>query len=78
MPLARVQLPSGDALLESFFDGTPLETVATSRLLPPEVIRQAVAGICDVLAASEQPSSESARAAEWSAWTGRLLALPVW
>jgi len=76
--LAYVRLTAGDALIEAFFDGTSLEAATISGKLPPAIIRRAVTGLCDSLAATQQPSDESARAVEWNAWTRQLLALPVW
>lgn len=76
--LGYTRLSTGDALLEAFFDGTPLESAAGDRLLSPDIIRQTVTGVGAALAATEQTSNESARAAEWNTWTGQLLTLPVW
>jgi glycosyltransferase involved in cell wall biosynthesis len=76
--LGYVRLPSGDALLESFFEGPTLESAAAGHLLPATVIRQALANMVASLASTEEPSTETARAAEWSNWSKQLIDLPVW
>ncbi|HWA24533.1 MAG TPA: glycosyltransferase [Lacunisphaera sp.] len=73
-----VQHPSADAILETFFAGPSAESAATSRSLTRETIRHAVARTWSALAATERPSTESSRIAEWNDWTKRLLSLPVW
>jgi glycosyltransferase involved in cell wall biosynthesis len=76
--LFHIQLAGVEALAEAFFEGTTLDTVARDGLLAPAMIRGAMAQICQSLAATDEPSDETARQQEWQAWSEALLALPCW
>ncbi|AOS44975.1 Hyaluronan synthase [Lacunisphaera limnophila] len=69
---------AGEAMAEAYFDGASLETVVREGSLSPLAIRTAVEKIHQTLAATAQPSTESARTQEWESWVGVLRALPVW
>ncbi len=77
-PLFRETLAHGEALAEAFFDGISIEDAARSGSLPPDTLRRAIARVAAALAATEQPSTDEARAAEWQAWAGGICSLPAW
>ncbi|WP_415908481.1 hypothetical protein [Oleiharenicola sp. Vm1] len=62
----------GEVLAEEFFPGAPLEAVDAN------LARTAFARTCALLEATERPSTEAARTAEWRDWSSRLLAAPTW
>ncbi|MDB6127064.1 MAG: hyaD 2, partial [Verrucomicrobia bacterium] len=73
-----VELPEGDAMAETFFEGPTLELAVREGLLPPESLRETLAQVARSLAATEQLSTETARTEEWAGWVASLLTLPVW
>ena len=76
--LFHVQLAGIEALAETFFAGATFETVVRGGLLAPVAIRDALEKVCQSLAATEEPSNDTARQEEWQAWSEALLALPFW
>ena len=74
-PVFHQQLACGEAFADLYFEGAPLESTAGSS---PDSTRCGFARICTGLAATSQPSTEAARAAEWLAWTGWVESLGGW
>jgi glycosyltransferase involved in cell wall biosynthesis len=74
-PVFHQQLACGEAFADHYFEGAPLESTAGSS---PDSTRCGFARICTGLAATSQPSTEAARAAEWLAWTGWVESLGGW
>ncbi|RXK55702.1 glycosyltransferase [Oleiharenicola lentus] len=77
-PCFHERVSGGEVLAEEYFAGTPLDEAVRTRLYTDETILVALATVSRALAATEQPSSEGARQAEWQQWTAELLALPNW
>lgn len=74
-PVFHQLLPSGEAFADLFFEGESLEAAAGRS---PDNARQGFARVCAELAATSQPATESARQAEWQAWTGSVESLACW
>lgn len=77
-PCFHERVNGGEVLAEEFFAGTPLDEAVRANLYPTESILAALGTVSRALAATEQPSNEAARQAEWQQWTEELLALPGW
>ncbi len=69
------RLSDGEAFAEEFFTGESLEAVA---LVAPARAAKAFARVCAALAATARPSTESARRADWQAWTATVESLRFW
>ncbi|MBI2497480.1 MAG: hypothetical protein HYV75_06040, partial [Opitutae bacterium] len=74
-PVFHQPLASGEAFADLFFAGRPLESVAASS---PDAARAGFERVCTGLAATSRSSTESARAAEWQAWTASVESLGFW
>lgn len=77
-PLLFISRPSGDLLVESF---CPDPALAALPIENPSIARcaaQAFKSACSALALTQEPSTESARRAEWDSWSAQLVALPCW
>jgi glycosyltransferase involved in cell wall biosynthesis len=77
-PLFHKKLPHGDVLAEVFFDGVTLDAAMRDGRPSPDLVRGAFAQACTALAATEQPSTDQARDAEWQNWADAVCGLPVW
>lgn len=77
-PLFHDPLAEGEAFAEAFLEGVPLETAAPDSPASASATRGAIGGVLQALAATEQPSTDGARSAEWQAWADEIVRLPVW
>jgi len=77
-PLFRETLAHGEVLAEAFFDGVSVDDAVRAGTPPADALRRAIAAAAAALAATEEPSTNEARAAEWRTWAGEICALPVW
>ena len=74
-PIFQVKLADGQAFADEFFEGVSLESIVERS---PEQARAILAKVHATLAATQRPSTEAARLAEWQAWTKSVEGLPRW
>lgn len=72
------KLSAADAIGEAFVFGVSIETALNSATLARERIRDSVIRVASALAATERPSTEDARVAEWKTHSKQIAALSVW
>ena len=74
-PVFHERLSTAEAFACDFFAGEPIEAVARSQ---PSLAQNAFTRLCTALAATEKSSPESARLAEWQAWTAGVEGHEFW
>jgi len=74
-PVFHEKLSPGEAFACIFFESEPLETVARTQTARAQ---SAFAQLCTALAATGKSSAESARLAEWQAWTSDIERHEFW